>query len=77
MNLRQHIREPPRTAYANAAQIDSLVGHARPMTGRIIRFLSETGMRQEEVCSLEWSQVSADRREVRLTKTKTSSRCAQ
>ena len=29
-------------------------------------------MRQEEVCSLEWSQVSIQRREVRLTKTKTS-----
>ena len=43
------------------------------MTGRVIRFLAETGMRQEEVCSLEWSQVSIPRREVRLTKTKTSS----
>ncbi len=43
------------------------------MTGRIIRFLAETGMRQEEVCSLEWSQVSIPRREVKLTKTKTSS----
>jgi integrase/recombinase XerD len=30
-------------------------------------------MRQEEVCGLEWSQVSIQRREVRLTKTKTSS----
>jgi integrase len=29
-------------------------------------------MRQEEVCGLEWSQVSIQRREVRLTKTKTS-----
>lgn len=43
------------------------------MAGRIIRFLAETGMRQEEVCGLEWSQVSIQRREVRLTKTKTSS----
>jgi integrase len=42
------------------------------MAGRIIRFLAETGMRQEEVCGLEWSQVSIQRREVRLTKTKTS-----
>ena len=30
-------------------------------------------MRQEEVCGLDWSQVSIQRREVRLTKTKTSS----
>jgi Phage integrase family len=43
------------------------------MTSRAIRFLAETGIRQEEVCSLEWSQVSIPRREVRLTKTKTSS----
>jgi len=43
------------------------------MPARIIRLLAETGMRQEEVCGLEWSQVSIQRREVRLTKTKTSS----
>ena len=45
----------------------------QPMAGRIIRFLAETGMRQEEVCGLEWPQVSIQRREIRLTKTKTSS----
>ena len=71
---KRHIREsPPRTTYPTAEQVDRLVANARPMTGRIIRFLAETGMRQEEVCSLEWSQVSIPRREVRLTKTKTSS----
>jgi integrase len=43
------------------------------MADRIIRFLAETGMRQEEVCGLEWSQVSIQRREIRLIKTKTSS----
>ena len=41
--------------------------------GRIIRFLAATGMHQEEAVSLEWSQVSMERREIRLTKTKTSS----
>jgi len=40
---------------------------APPMAGRIIR-LSQTGMRMDEVCSLEWSQVSLTRREIRLTK---------
>ena len=71
---KRHIREsPPRTTYPTAEQVDRLVANAPPMTGRIIRFLAETGMRQEEVCSLEWSQVSIPRREVRLTKTKTSS----
>lgn len=72
--VKRHIREaPPRTTYPSAEQVDRLVAHADRMTGRIIRFLAETGMRQEEVCSLEWSQVSIPRREVRLTKTKTPS----
>jgi integrase/recombinase XerD len=71
---KRHIREsPPRTTYPTAEQVDRLVANAPPMTGRIIWFLAETGMRQEEVCGLEWSQVSIQRREVRLTKTKTSS----
>ncbi len=71
---KRHIREsPPRTTYPTAEQVDQLVAKAPQMTGRIIRFLAETGMRQEEVCGLEWSQVSIQRREVRLTKTKTSS----
>jgi integrase/recombinase XerD len=70
----RHIRESaPRTTYPTAEQVDRLVTKASPMAGRIIRFLAETGMRQEEVCGLEWSQVSIPRREVGLTKTKTSS----
>jgi integrase/recombinase XerD len=71
---KRHIRESaPRTTYPTAEQVDWLVTQASPMAGRIIRFLAETGMRQEEVCGLEWSQVSIPRREIRLTKTKTSS----
>jgi integrase/recombinase XerD len=71
---KRHIREsPPRTTYPTAEQVDRLIANAPPMAGRIIRFLAETGMRQEEVCGLEWSQVSIQRREIRLTKTKTSS----
>jgi integrase/recombinase XerD len=71
---KRHIREsPPRTTYPTTEQVDRLIANAPPMAGRIIRFLAETGMRQEEVCGLEWSQVSVQRREVRLTKTKTSS----
>jgi integrase/recombinase XerD len=71
---KRHIREsPPRTTYPTVEQVDRLVANASAMTGRIIRFLAETGLRQEETCGLEWSQVSIPRREVRLTKTKTSS----
>jgi integrase/recombinase XerD len=43
------------------------------MTGRIIRLLAQTGKRQEEASGLEWAQVSVQRREIRLAKTKTSS----
>ncbi len=71
---KRHLREAPaRTSYPTDAEIDRLVDHASVPAGRVIRFLAETGMRQEEVCGLEWSQVDLKRREVRLTKTKTSS----
>lgn len=71
---KRHIRESaPRTTYPTADQVDRLVAQGTLMSGRMIRFLAETGMRQEEVCGLEWSQISIQRREVRLTKTKTSS----
>jgi integrase len=70
---KRHIREsPPRTTYPTPEQMERLVAYASPMAGRIIRFLAETGMRLEEVCSMEWSQVSILRREVRLIKTKSS-----
>lgn len=70
---RRHLKEaPPRTSYPSDADVRRLVGRAAPMMGRIVLFLAQTGMRQEEAVSLEWSQVSLQRREVRLTKTKTS-----
>jgi integrase/recombinase XerD len=50
-----------------------LVVHAPSIVAWIIRFLAETGMRQEEVRGLERSLVSIRRREVRLTRTRTSS----
>ncbi|TGD94957.1 tyrosine-type recombinase/integrase [Methylobacterium nonmethylotrophicum] len=71
---KRHIREaPPRTSFPSEAEVERLVAHASPMVGRIIQLLAATGMRQEEAVSLEWSQVSIERREIRLTKTKTSS----
>jgi integrase/recombinase XerD len=70
---KRHIREgAPRTTYPSDEEIELLVEQAAPMMGHVIRFLAETGMRLEEVLSLEWPQVSLHRREVRLTKTKTS-----
>lgn len=70
---KHHLKEaPPRTSYPSDADVRRLVERASPMVGRIVLFLAQTGMRQEEAVSLEWSQVSIPRREVRLTKTKTS-----
>lgn len=70
---RRHLKEaPPRTSYPADADVERLVERASPMMGRIVLFLAQTGMRQEEAVSLEWSQVSIERREVHLTKTKTS-----
>ena len=71
---KRHIKEtPPRTTYPTVEEVERLVAHAPPVAGRIIRLLAQTGMRLDEVCSMEWSQVSIPRREIRLTKTKTSS----
>lgn len=71
---KKHIREaPPRTSYPSEEEVERLVAHAPPMIGRLIRLLAQTGMRQEEACGLEWKQVSIERREIRLWKTKTSS----
>ena len=63
----------PRTVYPTSADVDALCKASPPMVARIIAFAAQTGMRQEEICSLEWHQVDLDRREIRLTKTKTSS----
>ncbi len=71
---KRHIRDSqPRTSYPTDAEIELLISHAPAGMKRPIRFLAETGMRLEEAISLEWSQVTLHRREVRLTKTKTSS----
>lgn len=71
---KRHLREPvARTTYPTDAEIENLIARAPPMMGRVVRFLAETGVRLEEAVSLEWGQVTLDRREIRLIKTKTSS----
>lgn len=71
---KRHLKESrPRTTYPTVEEVELLVAHASLAAGRIIGMLAQTGMRMDEVCSLEWSQVSIPRREVRLSKTKTSS----
>ncbi len=72
---KRHLKEArPQTTYPSVEQVDRLIAASSPaMVGRIIALLSQTGMRMDEVCGLEWSQVSLTRHEIRLTKTKTSS----
>lgn len=67
---KHHLKEPPpRTSYPSDADVRRLVERTSPMMGRIVLFLVQAGMRQEEAVSLEWSQVSIPRREVRLVET--------
>lgn len=71
---KRHLREaPPRTTYPSDEEIENLIAHAPIHIARVIRFLAETGVRMEEALSLEWPNVSLERREIRLIKTKTSS----
>lgn len=72
---KRHLKEArPQTTYPSVEQVERLIAvSSPPVVGRIISLLAQTGMRMDEVCGLEWPQVSIIRREVRLTKTKTSS----
>jgi integrase len=63
---------PPRLIYPSDAEVTRLTSSTNIMAQRLIWFLAQTGMRQEEGCSLQWSQVDLERREVRLYRTKTS-----
>jgi len=63
---------PPRLIYPTDQEVTLLTSTTNVMVQKLIWFLAQIGMRQGEVCSLQWSQVDLDRREVRLDKTKTS-----
>jgi integrase len=54
------------------ADIDRVAAAAPGNFARMVRFAQYTGMRQEEIASLEWSQVDLRRAAVNLIKTKTS-----
>lgn len=66
----KELREP--IALPDEKDIDRVVAAAPPGMARMIRFAQYTGMRQEEIASLEWPQIDRGRSAVNLTKTKTS-----
>lgn len=56
----------------SAADVTTFIAACPPMFGRLVRFLAETGMRQEEAASLEWRQIDPARSQASLYTTKTS-----
>lgn len=53
-------------------EVAALIARCPPMLGRMVAFLAQTGMRQEEAAGLEWSQVDPRDGTVTLLRTKTN-----
>lgn len=53
-------------------EIEAVLNEAPPNIVPILRLLLETGAREQEIVSLEWSQVDTLRRQITLIRTKTS-----
>ena len=62
----------PRTRFLSRDEYRRLLAASSPHLRPLIEMAVETGMRLEELLSLKWEQVDLDRREVRLTVTKSS-----
>lgn len=56
----------------NESEIDAVIALAPGNLARLIRLAQYTGMREEEVASLEWRQVDSARGAITLTRTKTN-----
>lgn len=68
---KRHVKEnAPRTRYLSADEYTALTAHAGDYLKPLIAFAVETGLRLEEQLSMEWSQVSFERRDVVLPVTK-------
>lgn len=52
--------------------VEEMIRRCPPALGRMVRFLAQTGMRQEEAASLTWAQVDTQNGTIQLIKTKTS-----
>lgn len=63
---------PPRSRFLSKQEFRQLHDAAEPHLRPLLVFAVNTGMRLEELLSLKWEQVDLDRREVRLTVTKSN-----
>ena len=63
---------PPRSRFLSQQEFRQLHDAAKPHLRPLLVFAVNTGMRLEELLSLKWDQVDLDRREVRLTVTKSN-----
>jgi len=61
---------PPRTRFLSREEYRRLLSAAQPHLKPIIEMAVETGLRSEELLGLRWEYVDLERREVRLTVTK-------
>jgi len=60
----------PRTRFLSKEEYRRLLSASKPHLKPIIEMAVETGLRSEELLGLRWEQVDLERREVRLTVTK-------
>ena len=51
--------------------VEEMISRCQPVFGRLVRFLAQTGMRQQEAAGLKWSQVDTERGELTIYKSKT------
>ena len=62
----------PRTRFLSRKEYRRLLAAAEPHLKPIVEMAVETGLRQRELLGLRWDQLDLDRREVRLTVTKSN-----
>ena len=62
----------PRTRFLSKEEYRRLLSASKPHLKPIIEMAVETGLRSEELLGLRWEQVDLERREVRLTVTKSN-----
>ena len=67
------VRQQPKTlTIPHEDDFQTLLGFVPSRAAPILRFLDQTGMRENEAVTLEWQQIDDVRQQVLLTKTKTN-----